>query len=89
MGQPPHKIWEPQGHDQSRVKTLRSIPKLTGDQRAAAGNCTLPRRSQEPNLKRYMSSYLNVNCAICTVPSIKVTVINLQVPFQDFDVCQL
>ena len=33
--------------------------------------------------------YLNVNCAEYTFPSFKVTVINLQVPTQDFDVCQL
>ena len=35
------------------------------------------------------TSYLNVNWAEYTFPSFKVTVINLQLPVQDFDVCQL
>src|SRR5437763_1625889 len=35
------------------------------------------------------SFYLNVNWAEYTFPSFKVTVINLQVPAHDFDVCQL
>ena len=38
---------------------------------------------------RQIISYLNVNHAVCSVPSANFTVIDLQVPAQDFDVCQL
>jgi len=35
------------------------------------------------------ASYLKVTCAEYTFPSFNLTVINLQVPAHDFDVCQL
>jgi hypothetical protein len=62
LGQPATKFGSRSAAIKSKVKTVEIHPTFTDDQKAAAG-LNLPQRFGELNLKRYKSSYLNVNFA--------------------------